>query len=167
MISLKSSRKKLPFLFVVLIFVIFALFGKEPVKAAAADNLTFQWQANPTEENVTGYRLYYGPQSRYDSDGSLRENFSYPQYIDFSEQIRCSGTEYNDCETLDSQDLQCEGLYSETPRCTVYGLRGTLFLTMTAYTNIAESGFTAELESATPIQLQTVVQIIDMLLLSE
>lgn len=146
-------------------FLVTSVFLATPIMAASS--VTFSWLANPPEENVIGYRLYYGSQSRYNSDGSYKEDFSYPQYIDFMDQVRCFGTDYSSCEPLSSQDLQCEELYSETPRCTVYGLNGTLYFAMTACTNTAESGFTAELKSATPQQLQSIVQIIDLLLLSD
>jgi hypothetical protein len=165
--KLNATKKKHHFLAAVLSLVLFALTGYDIANAAAPTSVRFQWQANPPEEYVVGYRLYYGTQSRYNSDGSLKENFSYTQYIDFVDQVRCSGENYSYCEALSLQDLQCENLSSETPLCTVHGLSGTLYFTMTACTNTAESGFTTELQYITPEQQQSIIQIIDILLLSE
>jgi len=49
--------------------------------AQASQQVTFSWRANPQDDNVVGYRLYYGPGSRYDGDGHLKSGFSYDYYL--------------------------------------------------------------------------------------
>ncbi len=163
--KLNSIKIALPSFITLLFFTLIALSVSNNVNAANTKSVTFQWQANPADEYVVGYRLYYGSQSRYNDDGSLKENFSYTQFIDFMDQVRCSGSDYSYCEALSTQDLQCENLYTGTPLCTVNGLSGTLYFTMTAYTNTAESSFTSEL--LTPGQQQALGHILETLLLSD
>jgi len=135
--------------------------------AAPLGGATFQWQANQAEEYVTGYRLYYGPQSRFKSDGTLKVNFSYPQYIDLTEMTRCSGSDYSSCEILSSTDLQCINYSSATPSCTVNNLNGTLYFAMTAYSNTAESGYTQEIKFSNSADSKNLIPIINMLLLED
>jgi len=125
-----------------LFFLFFALAGA----STAGAGVTFTWQANPPEDYVIGYRLYYGPESRYRNSGALKANFSYAYYIDFLEFKRCiaDGTDAN-CQDLSASDFQCANLYGEAPQCTVNNLQGLLYFALTAYNAQAESGFTPEL----------------------
>lgn len=135
--------------------------------AATESSATFQWQANQSEEYVIGYRLYYGSSSRFNSDGTLKANFSYTQYIDFTEMTRCSGSDYSSCELLSSEDLQCAGYYSVTPVCTVNNLKGTLYFAMTAYSNTAESNYTQEVKLNSSTDITNLLPILNMLLLED
>jgi hypothetical protein len=114
--------------------------------AHALDKASFSWLANPPEDNVIGYRLYYGKESRFNLDRTLKPNFSYDYYIDFTDSRRCvdDGTGTN-CQDLTASDFRCLNLYGDQPLCTVYKLQGLLFFTMTAYNAQAESDFTPEL----------------------
>jgi hypothetical protein len=38
---------------------------------------------------VIGYRLYYSSESRFESNGKPKTNFSYDYYIDLTESERC------------------------------------------------------------------------------
>lgn len=116
------------------------------VGAHAVEKATFSWLANPPEDNVIGYRLYYASESRFDPNQTLKAGFSYDYYIDFVESRLCvaDGTEAN-CQDLSADDFECENLYGDTPLCTVYKLRGLRFFAMTAYNAQAESGYTKEL----------------------
>lgn len=114
--------------------------------ARAADQVSFSWRANPLEDNVLGYRLYYGSSSRFDTGGIVKSGFSYASYLDFTDSQRCQLTESGPvCETYTADEVQCEGLYGETPKCTLYNLQGTYYFTMTAYNAQAESDYTGEL----------------------
>jgi hypothetical protein len=130
----------------ILFFVLVSLFTIDIAPAAASTKVTFRWRPNPPEEFVAGYRLYYGSKSRFNSDKTLKANFSYTYRIDFVDQTRCSGPGFSSCTQLSSNDLQCRGLFAETPSCTVSNLDGVLYFAMTAYTNSAESGYTYELK---------------------
>jgi len=124
----------------------FLLAGGGAAAAHAAEKASFSWLANPPEDNVIGYRLYYGSESRYTLNQTLKTNFTYDYYIDFAEAKRCldDGTDAN-CRDLSAADFQCQNLYGEAPLCTVYGLNGLLYFAMTAYNAQAESDFTPEL----------------------
>lgn len=129
----------------------------------AAEGITFSWRANPPEDNVIGYRLYYGPESRF-SGGQ------YERYIDFMSSESCPvSTSGYGCEPLTDGAVACENLYLETPTCTVNGLPGGLFFAMTAYNTQAESDFTHELQSssdsASSQQLAVLQQVYKLLLL--
>ncbi len=114
----------------------------------AEDQATFSWRANPQGDNVLGYRLYYGPSSRLDSDGHAKSGFSYAQYLDFARSERCRLTDSGPvCETYSESEVTCEGLYGATPKCTLHGLGGWKYFAMTAYNAQAESSYTAELKS--------------------
>jgi hypothetical protein len=114
--------------------------------AHAAEKASFSWLANPPEDNVIGYRLYYASESRFASDQTLKPDFSYDYYIDFGESKRCvhDGTDTN-CQDLSGNDFQCENLYGDAPLCTVKNLRGIQFFAMTAYNAQTESDWTREL----------------------
>ncbi len=113
--------------------------------ALAAGEVTFSWRANPPEDNVIGYRLYYGPQSRFDASGHLRPGFHYDRFIDFTEYERCDGHDPQLCEQLTAGDVVCQDLWGDNPRCTVSGLTGPLYFAMTAYNAQSESDYTREL----------------------
>lgn len=114
--------------------------------AHAAEYATFSWLANPPEDNVIGYRLYYGSASRFNPDQTLKTGFTYDYYIDFVESKRCvdDGTDAN-CLELSFADFQCDNLYGDAPLCTVKRLQGLQYFAMTAYNAQAESDFTREL----------------------
>jgi hypothetical protein len=117
-----------------------------PADAYNNGTTTFSWQANHPEENVTGYRLYYGAASRFDSSGKPINNFSYDYYIDLAESVRCTNSSYgNDCESLTRDELLCDELNTNSPFCTLSYLQGTLHLALTAYSTTMESGFTREI----------------------
>jgi len=114
----------------------------------AEGQATFSWRANPQDDNVLGYRLYYGPSSRLDSGGHAKSGFSYAYYLDFAQSQRCRITKSDPvCETYSASEVDCEGLSGERPKCTLHGLGGWRYFTMTAYNAQAESGYTTELKS--------------------
>ncbi|GEM_PF-927444 len=133
-----------------LLFFLVLLAGGLP-SALAAQDVTFSWRANPPQDNVIGYRLYYGPESRFDASGRLKAGFHYQEFIDFTEFERCDGADPLSCDALSTAEVQCEGLYGDTPRCTVSGLSGPLYFAMTAYNAQAESSYTRELQLQPPI----------------
>lgn len=148
------------FLFFIILLNVF------PAGALALDKVTFSWQANPPEDYVLGYRLYYGASSRFGADGLPKANFSYDYYIDFFHSERCiadgSGT---NCERLDLTDLQCENLYNQVPRCTVFNLPGeNFFFSMTAYNAEMESGYTQELSTPFNRRAMAAIQAVNLLL---
>lgn len=126
--------------------LLFLLLGGGFVPARAVDRATFSWLANPPEDNVIGYRLYYGSESRFNLDRTLKTGFTYDYYIDFVDSKRCvaDGTDA-DCQDLSVADFQCANLYGDQPLCTVGKLHGVQYFAMTAYNAQAESGFTREL----------------------
>ena len=168
----KSVRFSLSRISIIFLFLVFtsAVF----VEASIGGTVTFSWQANPSEDYVIGYRLYYGADSRFNSNGTLKTSFSYDYYIDFSDFMRCDASSNGtSCEMLRPEELQCENLYESVPQCTISNLYGYLYFTLTAYNAQAESSFTPELsltvtpENVNPEGLTTVPQIILMLLLKK
>lgn len=146
--------------FLALFLLFTVLLNFFPVGAHALEKITFSWQANRPEDYVLGYRLYYGPSSRFTRGGVPQAHFSYDYYIDFFNSERCvadgSGT---NCEKLAVTDLRCENLFSERPTCTVYNLPGqTYYFAMTAYNADTESGYTQELKAPTSRQRWTTLQ---------
>jgi hypothetical protein len=131
----------------ILLPVLLLLFTINITPVSASTKATFRWKPNPPQEFVAGYRLYYGSKSRFNSDKTLKANFSYTYRIDFVDQTRCTGPGFSSCTQLNSNNLQCQGLFAETPSCTVSNLEGALYFAMTAYTNSAESSYTYELKS--------------------
>ncbi len=142
----KLTRKFFPFTVLLLSSFLLPL-GIHCADASSSSKVTFKWKANPPQEFVAGYRLYYGTQSRLKSNGAPKNNFSYTYCIDFTEQVRCQGPDFTSCKQLSAAELQCENLFSENPKCTVANLNGELYFAMTAYTNSAESSYTYELKS--------------------
>ena len=128
--------------------------------AQAVEGITFSWSANPVEDEVVGYRLYYGPESRF-SGGH------YEYYIDFTYSESCpADTNGYGCEPLAADAVTCEDLFLETPKCTVNGLSGGLYFAMTAYNAQAESDYTNELHtSVSPQKLAVLQQVYSLLLL--
>ena len=126
--------------------------------AQASGQVTFSWCANPQDENVVGYRLYYGPTSRYDGTGHLKSGFSYDYYLDFATSQRCRITKSDPvCKQYADSEVRCQGLSTEKPRCTLYGLVGGYkYFTMTAYNAQAESAYTKELKSFLGVGTQPV-----------
>ena len=136
--------------------------------ARAAEQITFSWNPNPQSDNVLGYRLYVGQSSRFDDDGLVKPAPSYQYYIDFSSSQRCLSTDSGPvCETYTDDEVTCEGIYGEEPRCTLYKLRGRNYVAMTAYNAQQESDFTDELnvESVVSPQDLVLLQVIYSLLL--
>lgn len=120
-----------------------------PSRANAVEPVSFSWQANPPEDYVLGYKLYYGSESRFDSSGRPKTDFSYDYYIDFSDFERCiPGTGDTVCETLSTSEVECEDLSGYFPSCTLHNLRGKLYFSLTAYNAYAESDYTLELRIA-------------------
>ena len=150
------------------IFLFFVIMSGNLVQASVASSVTFSWQANPPEDYVIGYRLYYGANSRFDSSGKLKSNFSYDYYIDFSDlKRRYAGDNFTSCEMLKPEELQCENLYESVPRCNVTNLNGNLNFSLTAYNAQAESSYTPELNlTVNPEGLAAVQAVIKTLLLN-
>jgi hypothetical protein len=114
------------------------LFCFSPQTAGAG--VTFSWQANPSQDEIVGYRLYYGTESRTVVGG-------YDQYIDFASLQRCPvGGNGLHCTPLRVEAVTCLDLYRDEPKCTVNDLNGHLFFAMTAYNATDESEYTPELE---------------------
>ena len=132
-----------------LIFILFLFLftcGSEAAEASVGGNVSFKWKANPPEDYIIGYRLYYGGNSRFNSNGVPKANFSYDYYIDFAEQKLClAGSDKTNCKMLSADDLQCKNLYGDGPQCTVSKLHGLLYFALTAYNAQSESAFTEEL----------------------
>lgn len=132
-------------LFMLVVFVLLLLSGS--ADAYTNGRATFQWKANSPQENVAGYRLYYGTKSRLDANGKPKSNFSYDYYIDLAESVRCNNLSYsNDCEYLAPNELSCKGLDAGSPSCLLSNLKGTLHLAMTAFNASQESGYTKEIK---------------------
>ena len=118
------------------------------VSAHAVDHATFSWRANPQDDAVLGYRLYYGSSSRYDAAGRLKSDFNYDFYLDFAEEEICRVTSSGPvCAPYDESLVYCEDLAGEQPRCTLHNLSDWKFFTMTAYNAAAESPYTTELKA--------------------
>ncbi len=131
--------------------------------AQAAEGITFSWRANPVEDEVVGYRLYYGQESRLTGG-------QYERYIDFTSSESClADTIGYGCEPLAADAVSCEDLFRETPKCTVNGLPGGLYFAMTAYNAQAESDYTHELQSTSnsvsPQKLAVLQQVYKLILL--
>jgi hypothetical protein len=161
----KSDR--LPLYRIVFFFFFLVLTSVSPVEANVPGDVTFSWQANPSEDYVIGYRLYYGGDSRLNSNGTPKANFSYDYYIDFSDLKRCDAYDgSSSCKILTPEELQCESLYGSVPQCTISNLHGRLYFALTAYNAQAESGYTPELRmTVNPEALAAVQQEITLLLL--
>lgn len=131
-----SCRKKR--LLVVSLILVF-LSGVMCASACAGDSLSFSWLANPVDDAVLGYRLYCGSQSRSITGG-------YDYYLDFTAQERCSiSINGTTCEPFAENDVLCEDLFGETPRCTITNISEKFYFAMTAYNSEAESDYTREL----------------------
>ncbi len=141
-------------------------------KASINGDLTVRWQPNPPHENIIDYRLYYGSQSRYNTNGTPKANFSYDYFIDLTQAIRCNNLDDNaPCEALDYSELSCQNLADGSPSCTLSNLRGTLYFSLTACSTNLESGYTQEVRMGSapntsgPSQQGNIVPILQMLLL--
>ncbi len=112
--------------------------------AEAEEGFSFSWQPNPVTDEVVEYRLYYGANSRYSAGG-------YSYYIDLTHSQRCpaGGNGYG-CEPLPADAISCENLFREDPKCTLYTLRGHVYLAMTACNAWSESNYTHEVEFFAP-----------------
>lgn len=131
--------------------------------SSAQAAVTFSWRANPVEDEVVGYRLYYGQESRLTGG-------QYERYIDFTSSESCpADTIGYGCEPLADDAVSCEDLSRETPRCTVNDLPGGLYFAMTAYNAQAESDYTHELQSTSnsvsPQKLAVLQQVYKLILL--
>lgn len=144
-------------------------FNVSPVQA---EDLTFSWRANPEEELIFSYRLYYGPESRYEplsffspksgfyeplSFSSPKSGFSYEYFIDLVLELRCPADSCNDddCEQLPAGTVSCQGLSgsesSEYLQCTVLDLPSQSYFTLTAYDGSEEeSDYSNELTNIEP-----------------
>jgi hypothetical protein len=104
-----------------------------------AGEMTFVWRANPQEDHIVGYRLYYGTASRLAGG-------HYQYYIDFTSRERCVlENDEPECIPLTEAMVTCRGLFLDVPECTINGLQGGLYFAMTAYNSVAESNFTQEI----------------------
>jgi hypothetical protein len=109
--------------------------------------VSFSWRANPPDDYVLGYRLYYGTRSRFDSTGKPRPGFSYDYYIDSYEMERCVARETEtDCTPLSPDEVVYTNLSGDMPDCTLYNLQGRLYFALTAYNAQEESDYTVELK---------------------
>ncbi len=151
-------KRAMPCLLLALFFA--ASTGPSPVIAATGKNVSFQWQSNPTSENVVGYKLYYGKNSRFYVSGNQKPSFKYEYCVDFTERTRCSGANYSNCEDLGPAKLYCENLYTQTPKCTLKNIYGNNYFALTAYNNNMESGFTHELKMINAVSLSAVYEIL-------
>ena len=128
------------------VYVLFLLHVLAAGAQAAVNSVSFTWKANPPDENVVGYRLYYGSVSRFLVNGVEKVNIPYTYYIDFTEEMRCEADGgATNCEPLGSGDIQCINLFGDTPTCTVFNMRDRTYVAMTAYNAQEESDFTEEL----------------------
>ena len=135
-----GAPRKIAPLFLPLLGLIYLFCGLGTAEAA----VSFLWQANPPEEEVLGYRLYYGTSSRYVVGG-------YAQYIDFGSLQRCPADGHGlGCVPLGTDAVTCENLYRDSPKCTVNDLSGHLFFAMTAYNATSEGEYSAEVEYVPP-----------------
>lgn len=114
-------------------------------EAAVNKKLTFRWQANPVKENVSGYRLYYGSQSRSSAGSSQPYNY----YIDFSKSQLCN-TKTSSCKKLNSSQLSCSNLNGSTPKCTISNPGDRTYFALTACAPGKESDYTKEIVVGTP-----------------
>ncbi len=155
-------------LFSILIITLIVISRGGAAVAGVGSQVSFSWQANPLDDYIVGYRLYYGGSSRYNAKGKLKTDFAYDYYIDFAKGKRCvPGSSGRDCEFLGSQELQCTNLSGQYPSCTIYKLHGHLYFALTAYNTQAESGFTPELKATVnPLGLAAVQEAITALLLA-
>jgi hypothetical protein len=134
-------------------FAVFLVAAFLIVPARAAAGVSFSWRANPVEDDVVGYRLYYGVRSR-----SAAGHYDY--YIDFTSMERCpaEGGGWG-CDPLPASAVSCQDLFREIPKCTVNDLPGRSYLAMTAYNSVSESDYTQEIAYVSPevrINLQAV-----------
>ena len=138
-----------------LLYLLFAVFFgfAGVVSAHADDTITFAWRANPDGDEVIGYRLYYGSESRFTYDpverltvsSNLKTDFSYEYYLDFTSWQRCpADMDGLGCEPLPDDMVTCKNLYQDNPVCTITGLSDQLYFTMTAYNAWTESGYSEE-----------------------
>lgn len=126
--------------------------------AQAAKGITFSWLANPVEDEIVGYRLYYGPESRFTAG-------HYDRYIDFTSLQSCpAGTNGYGCEPLTDNAVSCKDLFRETPKCTVKVGSGDWYFALTAYNAQAESDYTKELSCITPQKHAFLQQVYRLLL---
>ena len=138
-----------------LLVAFFVSANVSPVQAG--EGVSFSWHANPIEDEVIGYRLYYGEESRFAAG-------NYDYYIDFTSWQRCpAGRGGLGCEPLPGDTVTCQDLFRETPQCTVHDLQGRLYFAMTAYNTQAESDYTQELKFISPdvfVALQAVYSLL-------
>lgn len=153
-----------------LLFV--ALSVSSNVSPAQAEDLTFSWRSNPVEELIFSYRLYYGPESRYETLNFFlpKSDFLYEYFIDLVLELRCptDSSKDIDCEQLPLGTVSCQNsfwprypgdpgypggqeylggpVYSEYQQCTVLDLPSQSYFTLTAYDGYEEeSDYSVEL----------------------
>ena len=154
-----------------------ALSVSSNVFPAKAEDLTFSWRSNPVEELIFSYRLYYGPESRYETVGISfpKNDFLYDYFIDLVLELRCTVDSSIDigCEQLPPGTVSCQNsfwprypgdpgypqdpeylggpVYSEYQQCTVLDLPSQSYFTLTAYDGYeAESDYSAEVTNNVP-----------------
>ena len=121
----------------ILVMAFLVCAGVAPVNAG--EGVSFSWRANPVEDEIVGYRLYYGNMSRF-----VAGNYDF--YIDFTTLQRCPASNNgSECEPLPDDAVTCQDLFRDNPHCTVYDLQGSVYLAMTAYNAQTESDYTQEL----------------------
>lgn len=145
---LSQDRKKNQYLIVnIVIAVLLVTFFAATTQAA--EPLTFSWLANPADDYIVGYKLYYGSDSRYDANGQLIADFVYDGYYDFGTMERCTieGDQVF-CRYFDQEDADCQDLFGEQPTCTITQQSDQEYFTLTAYNSESESDYTVELYSS-------------------
>ena len=130
--------------FSLFVVVLAACFSLAAATAFAAE-VTMSWTANDPIEQVSGYKIYYGEESRLDANQQLKENFQYDFVINLNDETRCvPGDVPHDCALI-SDLLQCD-LDGTNPTCTYSGLEPDTkyYFTATAFNDRVESDYCQE-----------------------
>lgn len=139
----------------------------------AGEGVSFSWRANPVEDQIIGYRLYLGQESRYDEENQLKMNFSYDYYVDLTSWEYCpADSDGYGCNPLPDDAVSCVDLFQENPKCTIHDLQDWSYFALTAYNAQEESDYTQELNlqidgngnSLSPGQLATLQVVYSLLL---
>jgi len=121
--------------FILSFYCLISCLGLQKVEAA----VTFTWLASPSQDEIVGYRLYYGKKSRWVAG-------KYEKYIDFTSMQTCSTAgDGSDCLPLPAGSVSCQDLFRDAPRCTVKHLDNRFYFALTAYNNNYESEYSSEI----------------------